>query len=206
MRKIIIIGGAPTVGKSTLARLLSEKLKLPWISTDAIREVMRKLVRKEDYPDLFDFSDSTQTAEEYLTSRTIQEIVDEQNKESEQVWKGVTAFMETDYVWRDFIIEGVAVLPKLVSKFKYKGTKIFPIFLIEKNEERIRDIVYKRGLWDNADTYSDEVKPIEVKWAKLFNEWLEIECNKYDLKPTVITNIDTTFEKLTKDVESFLKE
>ena len=44
MNKVILIGGAPTVGKSYLGRKLAEELKLPWISTDTIREMMRKLI------------------------------------------------------------------------------------------------------------------------------------------------------------------
>ena len=111
-----MIGGAPTVGKSSLARLISEKLKLPWISTDGIREMMRKIVRKEDYPELFNFSDENFTAENYLGNHSPQEIVDEQIKESKDVWKGARAFIETDYVWKNFTIEGVAVVPELVKR------------------------------------------------------------------------------------------
>ncbi len=40
-KQIIFIGGAPTVGKSYLAKKLAEELKLPWISTDTVREILR---------------------------------------------------------------------------------------------------------------------------------------------------------------------
>ncbi len=36
-----LIGGAPTVGKSTIAAPLAAHLNLPWISTDRIRDIMR---------------------------------------------------------------------------------------------------------------------------------------------------------------------
>ena len=53
--KIILIGGSPTAGKSYTARKISEELKLPRVSTDTIRGMMRGIVRKKDYPDLFFF-------------------------------------------------------------------------------------------------------------------------------------------------------
>src|SRR3989338_9130054 len=88
MNKIVLIGGAPTVGKSYITRKLAEELKLPWISTDTIRDQMRKLVRKEDYPALFLHSESTpKLAVKFLTNNTAKEIVKLHNKENKEVWK-----------------------------------------------------------------------------------------------------------------------
>ncbi len=42
MERIILIGGAPTVGKTFIAKELSKKLFLPWISTDTIRSLMQE--------------------------------------------------------------------------------------------------------------------------------------------------------------------
>src|SRR3989338_6816563 len=75
VNKIILIGGSPTAGKSYTARRLAEQLKLPWISTDTIREQMRKIVRKEDYPALFLHSNYTsKLAVEFLSHNTDEEI------------------------------------------------------------------------------------------------------------------------------------
>jgi 2-phosphoglycerate kinase len=41
MNKIILIGGAPACGKTTVAARLSRELGIPWISTDSIRHIMR---------------------------------------------------------------------------------------------------------------------------------------------------------------------
>jgi 2-phosphoglycerate kinase len=49
-RQIILIGGAPTVGKTSIAKLLSKHLGIPWISTDMIREIMRGTVDNEELP------------------------------------------------------------------------------------------------------------------------------------------------------------
>jgi len=179
-RKIILIGGAPTVGKSHIARELSEKIKLPWISTDTIREQMRELVRKEDYPALFHHLEPTSDlAVEFLSHNSVEEIVKHQNEESLEVWKGVKAIIETDYVWKSFIVEGVAILPELVYENYKNDSSVKAFFIIDNDEQRIRETIFKRGLWDDADKYPDSVKEKEVEWVVAFNKYLKEEIKKY---------------------------
>src|SRR3990172_6269794 len=164
MRRIILIGGSPTAGKSHTARKLAERLKLPWISTDTIREKMRKLVRNEDYPALFYHAEATpKMAVEFLTHKTAEEIVKHQNEESKAVWKGVKALIETDYVWGSFVIEGVAILPHLVADLLKKRKDIKAVFLIDENIARVRKTIFTRGLWDEPSKYPDSVKEKEIK-------------------------------------------
>ena len=178
MRKnIILIGGAPTVGKSSLAKKLAEESHLPWISTDTIRDLMREVVKKDNYPDLFYFTE--QDLNEYLKNKTAQQIVEDQNRESRAVWKGVEAIIRTDYNWDLFIVEGVAVLPDLIKK-EYLGNKIKPIFVLTDNKEKIKKVIYERGLWTAAEKYSDDLKNKEIEWVVAFNDWLETELKKYD--------------------------
>lgn len=178
MNKIILIGGAPTVGKTHTAKRLSKKLNLPWISTDGIRAMLRKVVDKKEFPELFKNTPHL-TAEEYLAKYSAKEIVDNQNNQSIDVWKGVKAFIDTDYAWESFIVEGVAILPKFVNRDLKKDKRIKSVFLVNNNEEQIRKVVYTRGLYDDADTYSDDVKEKEVEWAMMFNNWLKKEAKKY---------------------------
>lgn len=182
MSKIILIGGSPTAGKSYTTRKLAEELKLPWISTDLIREQMRWIVRKEDYPSLFvHFYAGADRAVEFLSSNTAEQIVENQNRESEDVWKGVRGVVEGDYVWEDFIVEGVAILPKLVANQKWKIKKdITTLFLIDEDKDRVRNTIFTRGLWDEADKYSDSVKDKEVEWVLAFNEYIKNEAKKYN--------------------------
>jgi 2-phosphoglycerate kinase len=178
MNKIILIGGAPTVGKSFLAARLSKKLGIPWISTDGIREIMRGIVQKKDYPRLF-ANFPPMKAEKYLRRYTPKEIVANQIRESIDVWKGVRALIATDYVWHSFIVEGIAILPAFVRRTFGRDKRIKPVFLLNDDRKMIEKVVYTRGLYDDANTYSDKVKSIEVEWTILFNAWLEKEARKY---------------------------
>jgi len=204
MNKIILIGGAPTAGKSYFTRKIAEECKLPWISTDDIRAVMIKLVRQEDYSKLFAFVDPAITAESYLPIHSPQQIVDHQNEESGDVWKGVKAFIDTSYVWEQYIIEGVAIIPKLVTELDRAKYDIKPIFLIDENEERIRKVVYTRGLWDAAKNYPDSVKEIEVQWAILFNQYIKAEAQKYGFDYYVIEDRDIALTKITSECKAWL--
>ncbi len=191
MNKIILIGGSPTAGKSYTARKLAEDLKLPWISTDTIREQMRWIVRKEDYPNAFHHfvENGPDKAVEFLTHNAAQEIVEHQNKESEEIWKGVRGIIEGDYAWGDFIVEGVAILPRLVASQEWKTKKdIRPIFLIDEDKERVRNTIFTRGLWDEAEKYPDDVKEKEVEWVFAFNEYIKEEAKRFGLPVISIGN------------------
>lgn len=179
MNKIFLIGGAPTAGKTNATQKLAEALSLPWISTDVIRSIMIKTVKKEDYPDLF--YTTTANAENYLAGHSVEEIVADQNKESFSVWRGVETFIDARYSgdWDSCIIEGIAVLPSLVHEARSRVDWIYPVFLYEDREERIREVIFTRGLWDDADKYSDEVKEKEVLWVIAFNKFIKEEATKY---------------------------
>jgi len=205
VRRLILIGGAPGIGKSYLARKMGEELKLPWISTDTIREMMRKVVRKEDFPELLHF-DASIEAEKYLSTHTAQQIMESQNKESLDVWKGVKAFVETDYVWKDFIVEGIAVLPEFASTLDRVKVSTKPIFLIDENQERIREVVFKRGIWDDANKYSDDVKDVEVEWVTMFNKWLRSEADKFGFDIETIRDINSTQLKIIQEAKEWLNE
>ncbi len=180
MDKIILIGGSPTAGKSYTARKLAESLNLPWISTDTVCEQMKKIVEGKDYPGLFKFAEATsEMALEYLSEKSAQEVVDDQNAESVDVWKGVKALIETDFVWGSFVVEGAAILPHLVKDLSLEDKEIKTIFLVNDSVERVRKTIYTRGLWDDADKYSDDVKEKEVEWVAAFDEHITKEINKY---------------------------
>ncbi len=202
MNKIVLIGGAPTLGKSFIARKIANELGLPWISTDTIREQMRLIVRREDYSDLFSFSDSTsKMAIKFLNENSSSEIVFKQNKESENVWKGVKAIIETDYVWESFIIEGIALLPKCIKELKTEK-KIIAVFLTSNNLNKIRKVIFTRGLWDDADKYPDTVKEKEVEWVVAYNNWIISEAEKYNFQLINIDN-ENYYEKIKNIIENF---
>ncbi len=176
-RQIILIGGAPTVGKTSIAKLLSKHLGIPWISTDMIREIMRGTVDNEDYPNLLKYN--SYSAKEYLTNFSAEEIIKHQDAESEEVWVGVKALIDNSYPWKSFIIEGVAIVPHFVKQDFDKFENIKTIFLFDEDIDRIKNVIWNRGLCGAAKTYSDNLKPKELEWARTFGTILKREAEKY---------------------------
>ena len=195
-QKIILIGGAPTIGKTQIAKKLSKKLSIPWISTDVIRSIVKAVADKKKHKFLF-YSDGY-TAEKYLKKYTPKQIVAQQNKESVEVWRGVRALIKKDYCWYSFIVEGVAILPNLVYQSFKNDKKVKPVFLINNDREQIRKVVYRRGLWSDASTYSDSVKETEVEWAYLHNQWFKKQAKRYKYPIYDIDHNKVSIDKVIK--------
>jgi 2-phosphoglycerate kinase len=196
-KNIILIAGAPTVGKSTIARRLSERLKLPWISTDQIREIMWGCADVAKFPNLF--NTHNQTAEEFYSTYSASEVVHREIEQGEEVWKGVLHFIENDYTWSNgCIIEGVAILPHLYAKDFKNSTHVRLIILVDKHPERIRDVVFKRGLWSGAARYTDSVKEKEVDYVVLFNEWFECQAQEFNLPVAYLNKTDGDIAEIVK--------
>lgn len=116
---IYFIGGAPRVGKTQLAKKLSEKTGLSWLSTDNLRESLPHLeVISKDHPILrYWINWEDQNFAKKTFRPPIEEIIRRQNEESKEVAKMVKGFVESiTYNSHDFILEGVALLPEFYSK------------------------------------------------------------------------------------------
>lgn len=188
-KQIILIGGVPTAGKSTIAKVLSKRLDLPWISTDQIRDVMRAVVNREEHPDLFvpEGYDATR----YLTEFSAEEIAEDEHAENVATWKGVKAFIREEYTWQSgFIVEGVAILPKQVSEELGDMDNVKAIFVIDEDADRIRDVVFNRGLWNDARTYPDDVKENEVAWVLEYTKRLKADAKAYGFPCVSLTKTD----------------
>ncbi len=170
-RKIILIGGMPTAGKTTISRQVAKHFNLPLISSDQIRLIMQSVASQHEYPLLF--NSEGLTAEEFLNKYTPEEIASMEYEQGREVWLGIKNLVEHDWIWRNgCVIEGVSILPDLVSNLDESKLNVKAVFLSDSDHERIRSVVYARGLFNDAASYSDSVKDIEIDWVKLFDKRL----------------------------------
>jgi 2-phosphoglycerate kinase len=192
-KQIILIGGMPTAGKSTIAENLSKHLNLPWISTDQIGIIMRAVATREKYPTLFTWEDYDGFG--YLDKYTTDEIADNEFAIGEAVWLGVKKLIQEDDFWNDgFIIEGATILPHLVAQDFPDASNVKAVFIGDHDIKRVRNVVFTRNfVGDDSDAYSDNVKEKEVDWVLNYGEklkgqvhkykmpWVEVEKNEHDL-------------------------
>ena len=189
MKNIILIGGAPSVGKTTLAKKLSVSLGIPLISTDQIRSILKTTLNKEDYPDLFlDTKDINEPAELFAIEM----------KQSEVVWKGVLAFIQSIHPWDGGIIEGIAILPILIAKDVPDQENIKPIFMLQNDVTAISKIIEERSKLPWIKTKTPDQQEQKVKQIILFNKQIESDARKYSF-PTIEvsnSNVEEVFKKL----------
>lgn len=192
-KQIILIGGMPTAGKSTIAKSLSKHLNLPWISTDQIGTIMRAVASKEKYPKLFTWDDYNGV--QFLNDLTADEIADNEFANGEANWLGVRKLIKEDYTWNDgFIIEGTHILPHLVAKDFSDSSNVKAVFIGDHDVERVRRVVSTRNvLVFNTAAYTDSLQEKDIEWVLNFSKklksqtlkykmpWVEVEKNEHDL-------------------------
>lgn len=142
---IILIGGASGVGTSSMAFELANRLRLKnLISTDMIREVMRKIVSKELSPVIhkssFDAHESIRTPAVRIDS-----AVEGFISHVDVVNVGVEAIIERSIKEGiSTIIEGVHVVPGFIRKDLLENNNIIVFTLTVDDEESHKQRFYSR--------------------------------------------------------------
>lgn len=190
-KKILLIGGAPGVGKSTLAAQLSKATGIPYISTDQIRAVIKSVATVSEWPDLF----GSTLVEQDVEARVAQEYA-----KAEIVWRGVMALIEHCYPWGGCIIEGVEILPHLVSR-DLSSQNIKTTFLVYAGDAQIVDVVCERGKLPFIKTKSPAQQELKIAEIKLLNHRL-LEAAKENHFPTFNVCTPGTFDSILKIIET----
>ena len=142
---IILIGGASGVGTSSMAFELASRLRLKnLISTDMIREVMRKIVSKELSPVIhkssFDAYESMRTP-----AIRIDEVIEGFISHVDVVNVGIEAIIERSAKEGiSTIIEGVHVVPGFIRQDLIENNNIIIFTLTVDDEESHKQRFYSR--------------------------------------------------------------
>lgn len=118
---IYLIGGAPRVGKTQLTNEVLKRHPMHAISTDAVRYMLRRLTADPKFKEGLDKSQ-----EKDVLATSIEQILKNQNDESQIVWPAVVELMRSyNEDGLDLLVEGVAVLPEQVSRLPFEAKAIF---------------------------------------------------------------------------------
>lgn len=170
-----LIGGAPTVGKSTIAAALAAHLNRPWISTDQIRDIMRSIADRRAHPTLF--NPEGHGADNLFDAFSAEQLVEIEVGQGEAAWTGIKALIERDYTWpQGFVVEGVNLLPHLIARDFAGAAEVRTVFVTDAKSERMRDVIFTRGIWDEAGRYPDSVKDKEFAWVMAYDAWLKAQA------------------------------
>lgn len=200
---IILIGGASGVGTSSMAFELANRLRLKnIISTDMIREVMRKIVSKELSPVIhkssFDAYESIRTP-----SIRVDSVIEGFISHVDVVNVGIEAIIERSVKEGiSTIIEGVHVVPGFIRKDLMDNNNIIIFTLTVDNEEfhkqrfysRCRQPWVKRSLERYMDNF-DAIRKTQmflVEQAKIHDARI---INNVDINETIDIMVNDILEE-----------
>lgn len=181
---IYLIGGAPRLGKSIVAKRLMAKLVVSWMSTDALRDVLYETADPERRTALFPFAEDF-SADRWLR-RTTEEILKDQWHEGESMSKAIRAFVEHQADANEpFILEGVHILPELVGELqkdpKLNG-QVRAMFIAGTDASVVQEgLRANKSPSDWLRGASDDVRKAVVSFAVAFSEKVEAEATRFGL-------------------------
>ena len=186
MKKIILLGGVPGVGKTTIAYSLALKLKIDKvISIDSVKQILMNFISKEKEPYLY-----TTTHESYLLEN--KSIIEGYLKHSKIINSYVCKIIEK---FKDniLIIEGATVNTEMIDLFDNTKYKVLYINLYTNENELQKRYKEKskirKGKWANN---LEIIKKIDIYLRK--NGKINIENSKLNL----------TIERIEKYVKEIL--
>ncbi len=180
---IFLLGGPPRVGKSAIANEIRQKYALSFISTDSICAVLENILSPETAPDLFVFDEFNKMSlgkRTELITKNPAEFIGYVRKESYVVWKAVDAFIRRENdEGRDALIEGVAVLPELVSRLENLPHRA--VFIGNQGvhlKEKMKKFATKNE-YDWLRNTSDQYISAFALFVRQMSVYIEQEAKKY---------------------------
>ncbi len=183
---IFLIGGPPRVGKSKISSEIRQKRAVSVVSTDTLGAVLENVLNPEAAPDLFvfgKFHEMPMAERVKLIMKDPAELIDYVRKESYVVWKAVEAFIRReDDEGRDILIEGVAILPELMSQLEDIPHRV--VFIGNQggnHKENIKKSV-EENEYDWMRDVNDQYIGAFAMFVKRMSGYIEQETKKYGFK------------------------
>jgi 2-phosphoglycerate kinase len=183
---IFLLGGPPKVGKSIISSEIRQKYAVSVVSTDTLGAVLENVLSPEEAPDLFIFSKFNEipmAKRVKLIMKDPAEIIDYVRKESHIVWKAVEAFIRRESnEGRDALIEGVAVLPELMSRIEDIPHRV--VFIGNQGENH-KDSIRKFAEGNEHDWMrgvSDEYFGAFAMFVRRMSAYIKQEAKKYSFE------------------------
>ena len=183
---IFLLGGPPRVGKSIISSEIRQKHAVSVVSTDTLGAVLENVLSPETAPDLFIFGrfyELPMAKRVELIMEDPAELIDYVRKESYVVWKAVEAFIRRENdEGRDILIEGVAILPELMSQLEDIPHQV--VFIGNQGESHRENI--KKSVEENEYDWMRDVSNQYIGGFALFVQrmsyYIEQETKKYGFK------------------------
>lgn len=193
---IYFIGGPPKCGKTTLAKYLSKRIGVSWISGDTLQGIVRAYIPKEKHPEVFPHTAVRGTSNDlYYGANSIEDIVARYMKQAVATDNALKSISES-YIANDedVIIEGYQVHPTIVSFIanEYGSENIRSIFLMRTDIDKYVSDIPKSTLpndWIVRKTKDSATYINIAEMVALYSAVIEKEAHQLHL-PTIAMDFD----------------
>lgn len=208
---IYLIGGPPRCGKTTLAKYVSKKFGIPWISTDTLGVIGGAYMNQKEWNKKHPYSKlrgKNRDNDSFYSVHSTAKIVNVLKQEARPTFAAVDMMAICEIKdGNDYIIEGYHIEPALASRLMKKyGRKHFrAIFLTKHNKEKFARDVHKSTTpndWLLVLTKKPETFLKVGAMIDRYSMYFETEAQKYGFK---VLNMDENFEGQIKKAVQFLK-
>lgn len=210
---IYLIGGPPRCGKTTLAKELSKKIKIPWISADTLEVVSREYTDKKERKNLYPYSflrkkGGKRNNDEFYSEHSPQKIINILKRQAKTSFKAIDMMIANEIDnGNDYIIEGYHIMPIFAQKIikKYGSSNIKIIFLTKFDKEKFASDVAKSATpndWLIVSTHDKKTFIKVGEMVSVFSSYFAREAKKFKF---IVLNMDNKFESQIKNAIKILK-
>lgn len=185
MGKVLLIGGSPMIGKSTVARKIASSFEISSYSTDDIGEMLQTIadinpMKGKNYLD-------------YYSDSSLQELIDDIKDYHHNIEQAIIRLIEIHSSWgNSIVLEGYALYPHILEKCP--NTNVYAIWLVA--EEKVLESRLKESIaFANA---SSSVLKKYLHRSIWHNILLKQECDLYNCKYIVVDGSESKDELMSK--------
>ena len=137
--RVILIGGAPMSGKTTVAHMLATKLGYGCLSTDDLGEAIRAVTTKDAHPHLHPMDGYDYR--EYFVTRSPAALIADISMEHHAMWPAVQSVIRKHATWGEpIVIEGWSLWPERVTQLRLPS--VHALWFVA-NEETLHERMVK---------------------------------------------------------------
>ena len=199
--RVILIGGPPASGKSTLARKLAARLGYGCISTDDIGVSARAMTTLESHPNLHSMDSGTH--KNHFLDNTADWLVENVMSWHAEIWPAIKAIIRAHtvgYSADPVIIVGMALWPERVSELEYPSTVSFWLGM---TADEIETRTWERTEFDYQESAAEGVTAKFIARNVLWNHLMQEAVNRLGLELLDTTPIWSTDELAQHCVDRF---
>lgn len=184
-----------------MAKKMSAKIKIPWISCDTLESVSKAYVPKEKWQVKYPYSflrrkGGARNNDEFYSTYSAAKIVGVLKIQAETAREAIDAMIACELAdGNDYIIEGYHIVPSFAQKMikKYGKQNLRAVFLTKFDEDKFAKDVQKSTTpndWLIVLTKNQETFVKVGKMVSLYSRYFDKEAKKLNLQ---VFNMDNNF-------------